>query len=94
MPESWDVYLTQINDKVASVFLDLGVRPTAPDAARPYLIRIWVDLKSPRDDGLPTSEESFVLDKSKEAIDSSLKSKYDVRYVGRVSTAGRRGFFF
>jgi Family of unknown function (DUF695). len=42
MSEEWDSYLCNVNDKLASIRVDLGIRSTVPDPNRPWLLWVWV----------------------------------------------------
>ena len=35
MPEDWNFYLCNVNDVLASVFLDLGLRELVPEKGKP-----------------------------------------------------------
>lgn len=49
MSEEWDFYFCQVDDKPASIFVDLGIREQVPIAALPHRARIH---------GMPTPERS------------------------------------
>ena len=51
MSDQWDFYFANVNDKLASLFLDVGIRDRVPDPSRPWLLWVWVTLlrmRSPR----------------------------------------------
>ena len=48
MPEDWDFYFCNVNNVLASVFLDLGIRKFVPGKGKPNLLWVWVYLKWPR----------------------------------------------
>ncbi len=55
MSEEWDSYFCNVNDKLASIRVDLGIRSTVPDPNRPWLLWVWVYFERPRTDGLSRS---------------------------------------
>ena len=56
MSEEWDSYFCNVNDKLASIRVDLGIRSTVPDPNRPWLLWVWVYFERPRVDGMRTTE--------------------------------------
>jgi len=92
--EDWNSYLCRVNDTVASIFLNLGLRPIAPDRARPWLLWVWVYMKEPREDGLSSSAEFDGLGIVEDHIVEALQSKVQAEFVGRITTDGRREFYF
>src|SRR5215831_17958027 len=92
--QDWDFYFARINDAVSSIFLDLGVHADAPVEKRPWLLWVWVQLKSPKPDGLASSEETPALNALGEALDSTIAATCGAQLVGRVTGSGRREFYF
>lgn len=94
MSDEWDFYFAKVNDALASLFVDLGIRALAPDSERPWLLWIWVDMRQPRDDGLSSSDEAPVLFKIEDRLTIAIKNAMSADLVGRITTAGRREFYF
>ena len=94
MSDEWDFYFARVNDAVSSIFVDLGVRPEVPVEARPWLLWVWVPLRSPRDDGLSSSEEAPKLNELGDALDSAIGAACGAQYVGRITGSGRREFYY
>lgn len=94
MAENWDSYICNVNGKLASVFVDLSLRETAPDSTRPYLVYVWVKMRSPRSDGLSSQEETEALWKLGDTLSTSLERQLNAVLVGRITTQGRREFYF
>ncbi len=90
--QEWAFYLTDVNDKVASIFLDLGLRDAAPDSANPHLVCCAVEMKSAREDGLSSAEEADVLGTIEDDLDEALGSLAIA--VGRITTVGLRELFY
>ena len=94
MSDEWDFYFTRVNDVLASVFVDLGIRKSVPDSERPWQLWVCVHCRSPRENGLSSSEEAPILFKIEDALGESVRSACEAAYVGRITTAGRRELYF
>jgi regulator of RNase E activity RraB len=94
MSDAWDFYFANVNDVIASLFVDLGIRNSVPDPDRPWLLWTWVYFRQPRDDGLSSSEETPILNEIEDALTKEVKEKMEAELVGRITTAGRREFYF
>jgi hypothetical protein len=94
LSDEWDFYFARIDDAVSSIFVDLGAKAEAPVETRPWLLWMWVALRTPKDDGLASSEESKVLQEIGEALDSTVSATCGGQLVGRVTGNGRREFYF
>lgn len=95
MAEQWDFFQCTVNGKPASVYLDLGLRASAPDKLRHALLVIWVDLLHPHPaNGLSTDEEFDTLVAIEDQLAAALKEDLEAVYAGRITTAGRREFYF
>jgi uncharacterized protein (TIGR01619 family) len=94
MTENWKPYLCNVNGQLASIFVNLGLREAVPIASKPWLLWTWVYLQSPRPDGLSDSAEAPTLFKIEDALDSSLARNCRAISSGRITTEGRREFYF
>jgi uncharacterized protein (TIGR01619 family) len=94
MTENWRPYLCKVNEQLASIFVNLGLREAAPVASKPWLLWKWVYLQSPRSDGLSDSAKAPTLFKIEDVLDSSLARNCRAIPCGRITTAGRREFYF
>ena len=95
MPEpKWNFYLCNVNDKLASIYLDLALREVVPIDSRPWLLWVWVDLKTPRPDGLSRSDEAPVLYQIEDALTATISASCRATLAGRITTDGRREFYF
>ena len=52
MTENWKPYLCNVNGKIASIFVNLGLRESVPIGSKPWLLWTWVHFQSPRTDSL------------------------------------------
>jgi hypothetical protein len=72
MSEDWNFSLCNVNDVLASVFIDLGLRERIPDKSRPHLLWVLVNLSWPREDGLSAPAEFDSLKKIEEKLTATL----------------------
>lgn len=92
--DGWQVYVTQFEDDVASVLINMAA-PTEIDLTEfPHLLLVRVPLKDARDDGLQNQEENETLFAIEDALAEALSEKLSAVYVGRVTTQGRREFAY
>jgi Family of unknown function (DUF695). len=94
MNEHWAAYLCNVNDKLASIFLDIDLRNIAPDVGRPWLLWVWVYCKHPRLDGLSSGEEFSTLCAIEDKLNSALNQGCQATLAGRITTEGRREFYY
>src|SRR3984893_6557620 len=94
MLRDWNCYLTNVNGKLASIFLDLDLRTQPPDRDRPWLLFVWVQLKSPRPDGLSDDSEFDSLIALDKRITHAWNQKCKGLLAGTITTQGRREVYF
>jgi hypothetical protein len=94
MSEDWNFYLCNVDDVLASVFIDLGLREFVPDKSKPHLLWVSVDLRWPREDGLSASTEFDWLKAIEEKLTAALIGGFDAVLCGRITTDGRREFYY
>ncbi len=94
MSDKWDFYFANVNDKISSLFVDLGIRETALDAQKPWLLWVWVYLNNPREDGLSQNPEAATLLEIEDVLTEIVGNATDGVLVGRITTDGHRGFYF
>lgn len=94
MSDDWDFYFARVDGAVSSIFVDLGIRADAPIEKRPWLLWVFVTLKSPNAEGLSTNEEAPTLQSMGEALDANIAATSGAQLVGRITGAGRREFYF
>lgn len=92
--KEWDFYFCQIDNKPASVFVDLGRKNTIPSKGFEYMAFIRLYMKQPRNDGLSSSEEYKTLCDFENRLEVSLTAKAGILYVGRNTHDGVRDFYF
>jgi uncharacterized protein (TIGR01619 family) len=94
LSDQWDFYFARVDDAVASIFVDLGIRDEAPVEARPWLVWVSLTMRAARPDGLSSNEESETLIRHEDALDATLSATCGAQYVGRITGGGRRQFFY
>jgi uncharacterized protein (TIGR01619 family) len=94
MTENWKPYLCNVNNKIASIFVNLGLRESVPIASKPWLLWTWVYFRSPRPDGLSDGKEAPTLYKIEDALDLCVCRACRAIPCGRITTEGRREFYF
>jgi uncharacterized protein (TIGR01619 family) len=94
MIDQWNFYLYNVNDSLASIYLNMGLAIDAPIDERHLLLWVWIYMKTPRDDGLSSSEESPRLQEVEDALIVELQMQCGAQFAGRITTLGRREFYF
>ncbi len=84
----FDFYMTMIEDRPASIVLDLAAGPNAPLDTHPILIVIRVPMKVPHPDGLRDASELDALSKLEDDFTEKLAAAVDAIYVGRTVCDG------
>lgn len=92
MPEpdaqNWSFYLCNVNDRLASIAVDLALRSQVPVVSKPWLLWIWVYFNSPRPDGLSDSSEAPTLFEIEDALRPRLSNTCNALFCGRITTQG------
>ena len=91
---NWRSYICNVNDALASIFLDLEYYDVAPVDGLPVLAWLFIKLKMPDDRGCSTDEEFEALCSYEDDIFHAIAEMNDVHYVGRITTQGMRQFYF
>lgn len=92
--EEWEFYFSNVNDKLASIMVDLGLRTVAPMTDKPNVVWVSVKMNNPREDGLSSQEESGILGDIEDALIDKIISKHNSIYVGRLTSSGDRDLYF
>ncbi|MCB0851847.1 MAG: DUF695 domain-containing protein [Bacteroidetes bacterium] len=90
----WDFYFCTVEDKPASIMLNLALIQQAPMDGKADFVQISVNLKQPNEYGLSSQGEAEILyvieDQLAEHLDHSLRGVY----AGRSTTNNQRVFYF
>jgi len=94
IPQDWDFYFTNIDDKPASIGLNLALHDTAPVAGKTHCF--WIILPFQQSDslGFPLEKETETLNKIEDTLELFLEKKFQTLYAGRTSSAGKRQFYY
>jgi uncharacterized protein (TIGR01619 family) len=93
--EKWDSYLCRVNDKAASIFVNLALKEIAPDLSRPILLVVWLYLQHPNtENGLSRQQEFDVLCQVEDVLEPRVTEAFSAIYAGRITNNGRREFYF
>lgn len=91
--DHWEIYVTYVDEKPAVILVDIGVSKIAPLTSLPNLSWIWVYIKNPDEEGFPSDNENDRLNEIEDGLTNAIDPA-DTRYVGRVTSDGRREFYF
>ena len=94
MPSNWKSYFCNVNGELASIALDLSLRDAIPMPDRPWLLWVWVYLKSPRPDGLSDTSEFPTICQIEDELTRQIGDLCSGIYAGRITTQGRRELYF
>jgi len=94
MTDNWKSYFCNVNDKLASIFVNVALSADVPILSKPWLLWVWVYFQSPRPDGLSDSKEAPTLFKIEDALTAQLSRQCGAIPCGRITTQGRREFYF
>jgi hypothetical protein len=92
MGDHWEFFPCQMGENRAFIFVDVGGKTTV-EGAPTRLLKLQLRYKRPREDGLPTNDEYAPVIAIENELEAFVKEGAD-RYVGRVTVAGCRHFYF
>ncbi|MCE9575070.1 MAG: DUF695 domain-containing protein [Deltaproteobacteria bacterium] len=98
MPPTWepdfDFYITSIDEKPASIVVDLAAAKASPVESHPVLLGIRVPMRQPREDGLRDAAELDALGELEDRFTEALEAQVDALYVGRVVHDGATTLYY
>ena len=94
MSDKWEMYFAPVDDQPAAILVDLGIGESAPDPERPMLLWMWLQMHAPDDNGFASEEEETQLVKIEDTFIDAVELTTGAVLVGRVTTCGRREFYF
>src|SRR5689334_19709765 len=92
--EQWSLYSSTVKGKPASFYIDLGLVEVAPIENMPHFICVTLSMNDADEDGLSSPTEQKALIRIENKLVHSLKDEHDVIYVGRLTSEGKRSFYF
>ncbi|MEL6651374.1 MAG: DUF695 domain-containing protein [Bacteroidota bacterium] len=90
----WDFYFCTIEDKPASIMVDLALKSASPIADKAEFIQISVSLRQPNEHGLTTPAEAETLYVMEDRLAEHLAQNLQGVYAGRNTHNGKRIFYF
>ncbi len=93
MTDDSDFYFAQVDDRPASIYVDLGAVREVPLEHLPFMAYVRLHMRTPRDDGLSSQEEFDRLIEIEDQLTARLLNEGCV-YLGRYTGNGLRDFFF
>ncbi|QBF81497.1 DUF695 domain-containing protein [Shewanella maritima] len=90
---NWDFYKANINQNIASIYLDLDAKLDLEENNLDTLSWLFIKLKYERDDGLSHDDEFDALCDYEDNIENAIEGS-EIHYVGRITTNGMRQFYF
>jgi uncharacterized protein (TIGR01619 family) len=93
MSEHWDMYFGYIDDKLASIVLDMAIWQEIDTEKFNHCFCIRLKLKEPNQDGFPIGQESDQINEMEDAILDFLNHKNFIN-VGTVTSNGVRDMIF
>lgn len=94
MSGEWDFYLLRVDNKPASIYLDLALARTAPVSTEPNMAYVRVRMRRPRPDGLSSHDEFQTLSDLEDVLIDGVARKDTTTYAGRNTSGGNRDFYF
>ncbi len=92
--QDWDFYFTNIDDKPASVGLNLSLHDTARLTDKTYCLWIIIPFQQSDSLGFPLEKENETLNKLEDELENFLQTKSQTIYAGRTTGKGERYFYF
>lgn len=90
--DDWDFYFLRLDDKLASIFVDMGRKAHAPVPGFSLLCTLHLTMQNPQADGLSSQDEYETLSHIEDTLEKHIGNK--AVYVGRITTDGRRDLVF
>lgn len=94
MSDHWEMYFAPIDEEPAAILVDLGIVDSVPDEDRPMLLWMWLQMRSPDDNGFASEDEEATLVEIEDTFIDAVELTTGAVFVGRVTTCGRREFYF
>jgi regulator of RNase E activity RraB len=92
--QDFDVYMVTIDDRPASIIVDLAAAAYAPLESHPLRVDIQIPMRIPTDDGLRDASELEALSDLEDQFVEALEQKVDAIYVGHVVHDGNTNLHF
>ena len=87
--QNWSSFFCRIEDKPASIRLNLALKPLAPIKDYGQQICFSVKFMNPDESGFTTREEFEMINAIEDTIIENISSKHNIVFAGAVKTDGR-----
>ena len=94
MSDQWEMYFAPVDEEQAAILVDLGIADSVPDDDRPMLLWMWLQMQSPDEFGFASEVEEPLLVEIEDTFIDAVELTTGAAFVGRVTTCGRREFYF
>lgn len=94
MHNDWDSYFCEVEDKPASIVVNLGLAEEADEADFPSLCYVSIFFKEPDKDGFPADSEEGTIAAMEDALMESFHAPDTGRCAGHCLTNGKLDIFF
>lgn len=95
MGERWDFYFCTVDDRPASIFVNLDLEREAPLPGLSYVASVRILMKNPRPDGLSSADEAAALKQIEDTLNAEVRRRDPAAvFVGRNTSGGKRDLFF
>ncbi len=93
MSDGWDFFPCQMGDNRAFIFFNEDISERVDSLPAEHVVKVRVTLKSPDPRGLPMGDEFEALSSLEDRLTSFFEAQAGC-YVGRISVAGFRHFYY
>jgi hypothetical protein len=94
MSDEWDFYQLRVDDRPASIFLDMGIAQVAPLDTHKAMAYLRVHMLHPTKDGVSSQLEFDDLIALEDAVIGEITAGGMTIYVGRNTSDSNRDFYF
>jgi uncharacterized protein (TIGR01619 family) len=92
--EDWDFYFTNVDHKLSSIAVDLGLASIAPIPDQKNVCWVSIKMLDPREDRLSSNGESGILGDIEEQLAERMKTRHSATHAGRLTSDGSRDIYF
>jgi len=95
MSDHWDFYSLRVDNEIASIMVDLGLRSLVPLKTHKYMGYLRTHMNNPQPNGLSSQDEFDKLCQIGDTIENSIDASGGLHlYVGRNTSSNNRDFYF
>lgn len=94
MESDWDFFFLLVDNRPASIAVDLALAARAPIRAQPHMAYVLVYMRQPNAEGLTSAEEFDMLVAIEDAVEAAVCGAGSTTYAGRNTCNGARDLYF